>query len=81
MMNPLPVPFARRALKRVDESGPGEHEFTAVTYNILADDWLQRKVEEGTAYNYCPNEYKISKQCSNAPRHTLFMEEVSKIYL
>ena len=78
-MDPLRVPFARRALTRVDEAGPGEHEFTVVTYNILADHWMHmNSIAKGKdVYGYCPNEYKISKQRRDAPRHTLFMEEVS----
>ena len=79
-MNPLPVPFARRALRRVDSAGPGEHEFTVVTYNILADYWLQMlAIKKGTEpYSYCPSDYQISKQFKNSSRHKLFMEEVHK---
>ena len=61
-MNPLPVPFARRALMRVDSTGPGEHEFTVVTYNMLADYWLQMlAIKKGTEpYSYCPSDYRLA---------------------
>jgi len=71
-MNQSPVPFARRTLKQVDEAGPGEHEFTVVTYNILAD-WSMQGREK---YSYCPTEYKLRTQGRNSPRHILFMEEL-----
>ena len=79
-MNQSPVPFARRSLKRVDEAGPGEHEFTVVTYNILADHWIRVNAtkKDGEVYTYCPNDFKLRTQGRNSQRHILFMEEVGK---
>ena len=78
-MNKSPVPFTRRALKRVDEAEPGEHEFTVVSYNILADHWIQfHSIEKDReVYNYGLNDLRMRRrQGKNSHRHTLLMEEV-----
>ena len=79
-MNQSPVPFARRSLRRVDEAGPGEHEFTVVTYNILADHWIRANAakKDGVVYTYCPNDFQLRTQGRDSQRHILFLEEVGK---
>lgn len=70
------APFARRALRRVVDKGPGQHEFSVVTYNILADVWLQRNVTKRGGYSYCPNACKYKGQGKRSHRHNLFMAEL-----
>lgn len=81
-MSQSPVLFARRALKRVDEAGPGEHEFSVVTYNTLADYWIQLHSSEKDrdVYSYCPNDYKIRSHGGNSHRHRLLMDEVNTMF-
>ena len=80
-MNNLEAPFARRTMRRVDEATTEEHEFSVVTYNILADHWIQQKSGTKGRYSYCPNDYKMLRaQGKTSHRHTLFMTEVKCPY-
>jgi len=75
-MNQSEAPFARRTLRRVVEKRTGQHEFSVVTYNILADFWLQQNVTKKGSYSYCPNAYKYKGQGKRSHRHNLFMAEL-----
>lgn len=77
-MNQSEAPFARRTLRQVVEKRTGQHEFSVVTYNILADFWLQQNVTKKGSYSYCPNAYKYKGQGKRSHRHNLFMAEVYK---
>ena len=71
------APCTRRALRRVDEAKTGQHEFSIVTYNILADHWIkQNTMNKEYWYSYCPNDYKIRTQGKRSHRHMLLMAEV-----
>ena len=69
---------ARRALKRVSEPNSKEYEFSIVTYNILADHWIQQSSGKEDSYNYCPKEYMIRTNGRASHRHVLLMAEVQK---
>ena len=68
------VPFTRRALKRVSEPNSKEYEFSIVTYNILADHWIQQSSGKEDSYNYCPKEYMIRTNGRASHRHVLLAE-------
>lgn len=70
------VPFTRRALKRVSEANSKEYEFSIVTYNILADYWIQQSSGKEDSYNYCPKEYMIRTNGRASHRHVLLMAEL-----
>ncbi|KAJ7331264.1 hypothetical protein OS493_020049 [Desmophyllum pertusum] len=71
------APCTRRALRRVDEAKTGQHEFSIVTYNILADHWIkQNTMNKEYWYSYCPNDYKIRTQGKRSHRHMLLMAEL-----
>ncbi|KAL9959572.1 hypothetical protein ACROYT_G032903 [Oculina patagonica] len=75
-MNQSEAPFARRALKRVVEAKTGQHEFSVVTYNILADYCIQQTQMKRDCYSYCPNAYLLRAQGKSSHRHKLFMAEL-----
>lgn len=77
-MNQAEAPFTRRALRRVAEMRTGQHEFSVVTYNILADVCLLQNVTKKGGYSHCPNAYKYKGQGKRSHRHNLFMAEVCK---
>jgi len=57
------------------ENDSGEHDFSVVTYNILADFYLQSALSKGR-YKNCPQEFVTPKQDRNCPRHELLMTEL-----
>lgn len=57
------------------ENVSGEHDFSVVTYNILADFYLQSALSKGR-YKNCPSEFVTPKQDRHCPRHKLLMTEL-----
>ena len=74
-MASLPTLQSRRLLQTEDQNKNGEHDFSVVTYNILADFYLQSALSMGR-YKNCPQEFVTPKQDRNCPRHKLLMTEV-----
>ena len=74
-MASLPTLKSRKLLQAETENVSGEHDFSVVTYNILADFYLQSALSKGR-YKNCPQEFVTPKQDRHCPRHKLLMTEV-----
>ncbi|KAJ7376380.1 hypothetical protein OS493_034901 [Desmophyllum pertusum] len=74
---PLPPPQSRKNIhvnEGINSAEFGE-DITVVTYNILADFYLQPALAKGRHKN-CSKEYVTPKQDRNCPRHKLAMNEL-----
>jgi len=74
-MTSLPTLKSRNLVQVKAKNDSGEHDFSVVTYNILADFYLQSALSKGR-YKNCPQEFVTPKQDRNCPRHKLLMTEV-----
>lgn len=74
-MTSLPTLKSRNLVQAKAKNDSGEHDFSVVTYNILADFYLQSALSKGRYKNY-PQEFVTPKQDRNCPRHKLLMTEV-----
>ena len=74
-MASLPTLKNRKLIQAEAENDNGEHDFSVVTYNILADFYLQSALSKGRHKN-CPQEFVTAKQDRHCPRHELLMTEV-----
>lgn len=74
-MASLPTLKSRKLMQAETENVSGEHDFSVVTYNILADFYLQSALSKGR-YKNCPSEFVTPKQDRHCPRHKLLITEV-----
>lgn len=74
-MSTLPTPVSRKSTYISDHNKCGEEDISIVTYNILADFYVQSALTKGR-YKNCPKEYVTPKQERSCPRHKLLMREL-----
>ena len=76
-MSTLPTLDSRKTTFISDQDNCGEEDISVITYNILADFYVQSALKKGR-YKNCPEEYVTPKQDRSCPRHKLLMREVWK---
>lgn len=74
-MASLPTLKSRKLIQVDTENDSGEHDISVVTYNILADFYLQPALSRGR-YKNCPQEFVTPNQDRHCPRHKLLLTEV-----
>lgn len=74
-MSTLPTLDSRKTTYISDQDNCGEEDISVVTYNILADFYVQSALKKGR-YKNCPEEYVTPKQDRSCPRHKLLMREL-----
>ena len=79
-MSTLPTLDSRKTTYISDQDNCGEEDISVVTYNILADFYVQSALKKGR-YKNCPEEYVTPKQDRSCPRHKLLMREVWKKFV
>ena len=68
-------PLVERPLRHIASRGNLDEEFSIVTYNILADCWLNKDILAGR-YEYVGDEANWKKEGRHSYRHKLLMSEV-----
>ena len=74
-MTTLPTLESRKTIHVNEDNDSGGHDISVISYNILADFYLQSALQKGR-HKYCPKEYVTPKEDRNCPRHKLLMREV-----
>lgn len=72
----LSNPKNRKTVQVVQENHSGlQQDLSVVTYNILADFYLQSALAKGR-YRHCPRHYVTPHNSRENPRHKLLITEV-----